>query len=196
MMARYLPCISVRQPWAWLITHQTEYPHGKTIENRSYPPLYQGREYRGPILIHAGKKPDENCWDPQGKRFDMGHVTVNGRPVKPLLPAHFPQVPYQESPDASFEEKCGGWSRDHAGMGGIVGIAMLVGVREPGSTSDSFWYFSDQYGLRLRNARPLPFFACPGKQGIFTVDMEPMLAYYRQIIIDGHWTWPLLEECQ
>jgi hypothetical protein len=35
--------ITVRQPWAWAITH------GKNVENRS-----RGTSYRGPLLIHAG----------------------------------------------------------------------------------------------------------------------------------------------
>ncbi len=40
--------LSIRQPWADAIAY-----HGKTIENRSWT-----TRYRGPLLIHAGKKPD------------------------------------------------------------------------------------------------------------------------------------------
>lgn len=38
-------CISVRQPWAWLIVHGL-----KDIENRSWP-----TKFRGPVCIHAAK---------------------------------------------------------------------------------------------------------------------------------------------
>jgi len=40
-----LLCLSVRQPWAWLIVNGW-----KNIENREWP-----TRVRGPILIHAGK---------------------------------------------------------------------------------------------------------------------------------------------
>jgi len=39
------PCLSIRQPWAWLICHA-----GKDIENRSWPTKFRGR-----FLIHASK---------------------------------------------------------------------------------------------------------------------------------------------
>lgn len=42
---RVVRCISVRQPWAWLIIHG-----GKDIENRDWPTKTRGR-----VLIHAAK---------------------------------------------------------------------------------------------------------------------------------------------
>ncbi len=51
----FLPALSVRQPFAWLIAHQSEYPNGKDIENREW-----ATSYRGPLLIHAGKEVDHN----------------------------------------------------------------------------------------------------------------------------------------
>lgn len=38
-----MKCISIRQPWAWLILHGQ-----KDVENRSW-----NTKYRGPLLIHA-----------------------------------------------------------------------------------------------------------------------------------------------
>ena len=38
-------CLSVRQPWAWLILHA-----GKNIENRNWPTRFRGR-----VLLHASK---------------------------------------------------------------------------------------------------------------------------------------------
>ena len=40
-----MKCLTVQQPWAWMILHA-----GKRIENRSWP-----TKYRGPLLIHAVK---------------------------------------------------------------------------------------------------------------------------------------------
>ena len=44
-----LRCLSVRQPWAWMIT-----TCGKDVENRTW----QTR-YRGPVLLHAGVSASE-----------------------------------------------------------------------------------------------------------------------------------------
>lgn len=43
-----LPCLSVRQPWAWLIVNGH-----KPVENRSWSTAFRGR-----LLIHAGKTLD------------------------------------------------------------------------------------------------------------------------------------------
>lgn len=53
-----MKCLSIRQPWAWLITHGH-----KDIENRSFP-----CRYRGWVLVHAGKKIDADA--EQGFRLD------------------------------------------------------------------------------------------------------------------------------
>lgn len=45
-------CISIMQPWAWLIVQRL-----KTIENRNW---RRAPAYRGPLLIHAGSKPDRH----------------------------------------------------------------------------------------------------------------------------------------
>lgn len=42
--------LSIRTPWAWMITHA-----GKDIENRTW-----RTDYRGPLLIHTGKKPESD----------------------------------------------------------------------------------------------------------------------------------------
>lgn len=52
-----MKCISIRQPWAWMIIHA-----GKDIENRDW---YTG--YRGRVLVHAAKGMTraewEDAWD-------------------------------------------------------------------------------------------------------------------------------------
>lgn len=45
-----LPVLSIRQPWAWLIVNGH-----KDIENRTWK-----THFRGKVLVHAGKKWDEN----------------------------------------------------------------------------------------------------------------------------------------
>lgn len=45
-----MKCLSIRQPWSWLIIHG-----GKDIENRDWPTKFRGR-----VLIHAGKKPADS----------------------------------------------------------------------------------------------------------------------------------------
>ena len=45
-----IKCISIRQPWSWLIVNGY-----KDIENRVW--KYEPK-YRGPLLIHTGQKPD------------------------------------------------------------------------------------------------------------------------------------------
>lgn len=53
-----MQCISVRQPWAWLIVNGW-----KTIESRPWNP-----EYRGPLLIHTGQIMDLEA----RKRMELG----------------------------------------------------------------------------------------------------------------------------
>ena len=53
-----LPCLSIRQPWAWLILHG-----GKDIENRDWPTKRRGR-----VLVHAAKG---MTWDEWGQAWDF-----------------------------------------------------------------------------------------------------------------------------
>lgn len=48
-----MKALSIRQPWAWLIVHGD-----KDIENRTW-----RTKFRGPVLIHAGKKIDRVAYD-------------------------------------------------------------------------------------------------------------------------------------
>jgi hypothetical protein len=45
--------LTVRHPWAWAIIHG-----GKNIENRTWPV-----DYRGPVIIHAGRAYDDDGFD-------------------------------------------------------------------------------------------------------------------------------------
>jgi hypothetical protein len=68
-------CLSIRQPWAWLIVHGH-----KTIENRSWRAWKRGR-----ILIHTGKGIDGEAVED----LRAGLHPVTGRPCAFDLPAAF-----------------------------------------------------------------------------------------------------------
>lgn len=57
-----MKALSIMQPWAWLIV-----AGHKDIENRSWP-----TRFRGPVLIHAGKRFDPDYED--GHDWDWPHI--------------------------------------------------------------------------------------------------------------------------
>jgi len=63
-VAGMVPCLSIRQPFAWMLTHPGVFSEAgippKTIENRDW-----NTHYRGPLYIHASAKFDE-CFDSRG----------------------------------------------------------------------------------------------------------------------------------
>jgi len=132
-MAEPLPTValSIQQPWAWLIVNGW-----KDVENRGWP-----TRFRGPVLIHAGKRWDRDCaaW------LVAGRHPVTGR------------VWWQPTPSAPGS---------HGFLyGGIVGVAEVVDCVE---ASASPW-FVGPFGFVLRNARPLPFRPLKGALGFFKV---------------------------
>lgn len=95
--------LSIMQPWAGLIVHGL-----KDIENRSWP-----TRFRGPVLIHAGKKLDGDADD---------DVSAHIHPVtaEPMDASLFDGVTFPR--------------------GGIVGVAEIVDCV---STSASPWFVGD-----------------------------------------------------
>jgi hypothetical protein len=126
--------LSIQQPWAWLIANGH-----KDIENRSW-----RTKFRGPVLIHAGVKVDDEA------EFDVvngfhpvtGHDSLKGN--------RYPATLFQRVP-----------------RGGIIGVAEVVDCI---SRSDSEW-FVGPFGFVLANARPLPFIPCKGQLGFFTANL-------------------------
>lgn len=128
-----LPCLSIRQPWTWLLTHGV-----KDIENRDW-----STNYRGLLLLHAGKVGDEDYFDCGAfdvKWWQYRYGVIEGIPTS----AH------------DFER------------GGIVGIATLDRVV---TRSTSQW-FRGTYGLVLRDAKLLSFIPYPGQKGLFSVPVS------------------------
>jgi hypothetical protein len=80
--------LSIMQPWSWLIVNGH-----KAIENRDW-----STSFRGPVLIHAGKKIDNDADD----CLRVGSHPVTGRALQLALPTR--------------------WE-----TGGIVGEAEIVG---------------------------------------------------------------------
>lgn len=73
-----MKALSIMQPWAWLIV-----AGHKDIENRYWQAHNPGLRFRGPVLIHAGKRMDPNFKDAQDWMwrdierpcdFDMGGI--------------------------------------------------------------------------------------------------------------------------
>ncbi len=64
-MQQTLKCLSIRQPWAWLITHpqivSVCHLPIKDIENREW-----ASGYRGYLLIHTGAALDTDLFSPNG----------------------------------------------------------------------------------------------------------------------------------
>jgi hypothetical protein len=68
-----LPCLSIRQPWAWLIVQGI-----KPVENRTWPTTFRGR-----LLIHAGKTLTRAYYDEVGEQ------------LAPILPAGVELPPFE-----------------------------------------------------------------------------------------------------
>lgn len=75
-------------------------------------------------------------------------------------------------------------SKDQLGYGGVVSIARLVLCARPDEippslTREQRAHFSgvprDGFGFLFDNAKPLELMACPGKLGIFEIDMGALL---------------------
>lgn len=130
-----MKALSIRQPWAWLIINGN-----KDVENRSW-----STEFRGQVLIHAGKEIDREAHAALMRAIHP----VTGRPTK--LSLMYPPA----------------LGRDIE-TGGIVGIAEIHGCV---TSSDSEW-FAGPFGFLMRHRKPLPFQRCPGMLGFFKPAVE------------------------
>ena len=109
-----------------------------------------GTQYRGPILIHASKGIYEQYYDYIKSNTDIP------------IPA-----------------------RDELGYGGVVGIANLVLCCRPGELPDGIsrmqrahfgGVHQEYFGFLFEQATPLALMPCPGKLGIFEIDVDALLA--------------------
>lgn len=137
-----MKALSIRQPWAWLVVNGS-----KDIENRE-----KIINYRGPLLIHAGKLLDDDVIYPVEGRLVITSDFRN------LIKEHLP-----EDLLATFRKSASEW-----GMGGIVGIANVVDCVQE---HQSPWFFG-KWGYVLEDRRPLPFTPYRGMPGLFDVPDE------------------------
>jgi hypothetical protein len=150
-----MKCISIRQPFAWLVTHPGELIAAnippKNIENRE-----QNYRYRGAILIHAGKQFDDIAISSKGK-LDLWYF-------RNIQKARYSQRNGERYNVAAVMPQ----SKEDYSTGAIIGIANLVDVTQ---ASDSVW-FCGTYGLVLANARPIDPILYSGKLGLFDVPLS------------------------
>ena len=108
-----------------------------------------GTGYRGAMLIHASKGIYEAYYDYLQANTDIP------------LPA-----------------------KDKLGYGGMVGIAKLILCARPEEipptlSREQRLHFSgvprDGFGFLFENAKPIDLMPCPGKLGIFEIDMDALL---------------------
>jgi len=122
-----LPCLSIRQPWAFLISQGL-----KDIENREWTTCY-----RGPLLLHAGSKADEDWFYParHPKAGQLRMYEAERLEVDDVMPKHISEYP----------------------LGAIVGVCDLVDV---GTYRGNKW-FCGTYGFALANVQafdePIPW---------------------------------------
>lgn len=151
-----IKCLSVRQPWAWLLTHPAALLRGgiepKYIENREWT-----TRYRGPLLIHAGSRGDPD-WFKEDRTLDrdaLGRFGAAGERLWAVMP-HMQQ---------------------EYGTKAIVGVAELVDVVQQ---SASPW-FVGSYGLVLQHARPIePVVNYPGQLKVFDVPLSVVQSRLRK----------------
>lgn len=140
-------CLSIRQPWTWIITHPTEVAAcglaPKTVENRNW---YS--HYRGPLLLHAGATMETSLFDRRTGLLLPGYwkrqFGATGAHLAHIMPQHRNNYPTRA----------------------IVGYADLVDVV---AESSSPWFIGD-YGFVLANARAIisPM-SHPGQRMLFNV---------------------------
>ena len=155
--------LTLRQPWAWMVVRG-----GKTIENRTW----HRPSLRGPILIHAGAAMTRSYYDAAAefaarvprrlRRFSVAGERRSG--PSPLLPA--------------FER---------LERGGIVGRVTIEDALEPPRADDG-WRMAGQWGYVLGDVAPLPFVACKGMLGAWTVPADVLAELDRQCF--GQYGWP------
>ena len=130
-----MKALSIQQPWAWLIVQAL-----KDIENRDWT-----TEYRGLVLIHAGKRIDTDILK-----------EMTGQWTRQTMPDHWRAAWAMMPENGAFS------------MGGIVGYATLQKVV---TESDSPW-FRGRYGFILTQRHPVDFIPLRGQLGLFDVPKE------------------------
>ncbi len=138
--------ISIRQPWAWLITHPQTLRDCKLpikdLENRDWTP-----GYRGPLYIQAGTAVDGSLFDPKSGKLETWYwerkFSTAGQALYAAMPKHKDDYPRRA----------------------IVGQATLTDV----VTASRNPWFNGPYGLVLADAQTITPISYPGSFKIFDI---------------------------
>lgn len=122
--------LSIQQPWAWLIVNGY-----KPVENRDW-----NTAVRGDVLIHAGKK-----YDDEGDDY---------------IRRAFPEIPLP----ARAQLDVGGI------VGSARLVRVVPCENEAALSDDERRWFCGYYGFIFADAKPLPFTPLRGQLGFFAVD--------------------------
>lgn len=143
-------CLSIRQPWAYLLTHpeilqEVQLPT-KTLENRTW-----STAFRGQILIHAGSTPDEDLFEnTREKRLDHWYWSQQfgqpGERLANLLPQRLTDYPRRA----------------------LVGRARLVDVI---TRSTSPWFIGP-YAFQLEQLKTITPISYAGQLKLFDVPVS------------------------
>lgn len=110
-------------------------------------------------ILHGGKDVENRVWPTKYRGSILIHAAKRYEPDDEEFVA---RTAY-ETASVSFP------GRDALRCGGIVGAAYLARCV---TDMDSPWFFGP-FGFELTCARPLPFFATPGRLGLFRVADRP-----------------------
>ncbi len=141
--------LSVRQPWAWLIMYA-----GKDVENRSW-----RTDYRGEILIHAGKR-----WD---NDIRVGTKNIYLYALENLLDDHGLSFDFLKRWAAANKRQT---LADAFQLGGVIGKVEIVDCVQ---NHESQWAVDGQWHWVLANPQPLDFYLCKGRLGLFDIKEFP-----------------------
>lgn len=145
--------LSIRQPWAWLITNA-----GKRCENRTW-----STRYRGPIYIHAAKGMKREEYE--SVAYWWAHQFPGRRPLQT-----YPALPPAESlARGGIVGKCE-----------IIDCirsqyALPLGVTRERADRYIVPWWQGPVGIILAKVQPIEFVACKGKLGLFELDDMPEL---------------------
>lgn len=151
--------LSLRQPWAHAVVHG-----GKRIENRT---AWSNSSFRGPLLIHAA----------QGMTQDEFHGALHFADDRARREKHIdPSFVSPWRPPTTWFIATRGATP--IARGGIVGMCNViaafdairyVGPIPPWLEEQKRLWWMGSFALVLDDVRTLPFTACKGALGFFTV---------------------------
>ena len=170
MTTETIPCISLWQPWAWLLVHGHEHPDGKRVENRTWPlPAAMIGRW---CLIHAAKaiKPNE--------RLAAGRVAAT-------LTGWAPRVALARLTSDTEEFP----------LGGIVGAVKWETCCEVEALFEDDGLGAPPPSIRAwavgphcwitSAAKPLPFVSLCGRQGFWNVPLSSLPDEYQWLKTGG-----------